>query len=121
MSNKTWKKVSLVHSADMAALHHYGDMKIKDLVAMFPQYSQRSVYRHAKRKIGDKEPEDRRKYNKGRPHVMSMRDQRLRVTFTVARLTLEVGLLGKVALRIVRKISTRAATSTSKCGRKADL
>jgi len=82
---------------------------------------QPTVYRHAKRKIGDKEPEDRRKYNKGRPHVMSMRDQRLRVTFTVARLTLEVGLLGKVALRIVRKISTRAATSTSKCGRKADL
>jgi len=102
------------HSADMAALHQREGMKIKDLAAIFPQYSQRSVYRHPKRKIRDKDSEYRRKYNKGRPRVMSMRDQRnllreiprLRRTersFIMARLALEVGLLEKVKLRTVRK------------------
>ena len=111
---KNWKKVSVRHSAEIAALHQKAGLKIKELVNLFPQYSQRSIYRHSRREIGEEEPEDKRKKNKGRPPILTVRDKRriLRAIpilrqkegwFTAKRLAVETGVVNKVTIRTVRK------------------
>ena len=116
---KKWTKITLRHSSNMAALHQQAGVKIKELIAMYPQYSPRSIYRHAKQELSSKDPEDRRKYNKGRPPVLSLRDKRkilraiprlrrLEGSFNSARLAVEVGLAGKVNLRTIRKFLNKS-------------
>ena len=106
--------VTPVHSADMAALHQHANVKIKEIVKMFPQYSQATIYRHAKRKIGADPPINRSKFNKGRPsklnegdkRIISRSIKRLRVshgTFSSTHVQVEAGLEKRVSNRTVRR------------------
>ena len=111
---KTWHQVSVSHSAEMAALHQKSGMTIKELVEMFPQYSQRSIYRHAKKPFNQEAPHDKRKFNKGQPPKLTFRDKRtiLRMikilrwregSFSAKRLALAAGVINKISMRAFRK------------------
>lgn len=109
---KKWTKVSIQHSAEIAALHQKSNLKIKELVGMYPQYSPRSIYRHSKTKFNE-ETHDKRKFNKGRPKLLNDYDRRnivrnikyLRTTegnFTSRRLASMSGLSSKIKPRTFR-------------------
>ena len=68
-------KIPLDVSIYLRYLHQHGRKTPKELVKLFPNYSQRSIYRHAKKTIGDCR-EDGRKFNQGRPRLLSPRDSR---------------------------------------------
>jgi transposase len=56
-------------------LHHEGGISCSELVKRYPQYAPRSVYRHAKKRVGET-ISDKRKMNKGRPRKLTLRDER---------------------------------------------
>lgn len=107
--------VTIRDSADMAALHQRSNVPVKTLCTMFPMYSQRSIYRHAKRKLGQT-IEDKRKHNPGRPTKLTAHDRRailravknLRRTegynFTTKRIKVEAGLVGVVSNRTIQRV-----------------
>jgi len=116
---KPWTKVTVMHSAEIAVMHQKAGMKIKEILEQFPQYSPRSVYRHAKKQISEEAPFDKRKTNKGRPPKLTVRDKRntLRAVpklrrreggFTASRVALEAGVNTKVCVRTVRKVMNRS-------------
>ena len=117
MSAKVTKKshVHIRHSADMTALHQHANVKIKELITMFPQYSSATIYRHAKRPLGTDIPINKSKFNKGRPRKISQRYSRKIVrsikvlredlgSFTSRRVSIEAGIDSFfVCNRIVRR------------------
>ena len=46
------KPIPIRDSAQMASLHEHGELKAKEVIKLFPTYSQASIYRHSKRHIG---------------------------------------------------------------------
>ena len=106
-------------------------MKGKDLLNRFPQYSKRSIYRHATLPV-QQPPEDKRKRNKGRPFALDDRDQRhlesaiqrLRRTeegvFTSVHLQKFCGLQG-VDNRTVRRCLNRKGYGYRQCRKKGQL
>ena len=56
-------------------LHQHGGLKGKELTDRFPQYSARSIHRHASLPVGAAAT-DKRKHNKGRPPKLTARDKR---------------------------------------------
>ena len=60
----------------MRYLHQHGGMKISDIVKQYPQFAERSIYRHCKKEVNPGLMQDRRKYNKGRPRKLNSRDER---------------------------------------------
>ena len=70
-----YKKIPLNASIYLRYLHQHGKVSKADLVKKYPQYSRRSIYRHASLPVGDP-CEDKRKHNKGRPKALSQRDER---------------------------------------------
>ena len=82
--------VHIRHSSDMAALHQHANVKVKQLITMFPQYSPATIYRHAKRPIGKDIPINKSKLNKGRPRKISQRDSR-KIVRSVKVLRKEIG------------------------------
>ena len=117
MKTKVNKKtrVHIRHSAEMAALHQHANVKIKEVIAMFPQYSRATVYRHAKRPLGAAIEANKSHYNTGRPRKLSERDSRniLRAvktlretlgTFTSPRVAIEANIdASRVSNRTVRR------------------
>ena len=118
-TKKVYQKVSVRHSAEIAVMYQKCNIKIKEIVKNYPQYSVRSIYRHAKICIGSEPPQDKRKFNKGRPQMLSIREKRhllraikeLRIkegNFTSKRLAVEAGLYNKVCNRTIRKYLNKA-------------
>lgn len=70
-----YKKIPRDVSVYLRYLHQHGGLKGKELTEKFPEYSERSVHRHARLPIGE-DPEDKRKQNKGRPRLLTERDMR---------------------------------------------
>ena len=112
-------KVTIRHSANMAALHQHAGVTIKKLMKMFPQYGQASIYRHAKREITAEPPIDRRKNDKGRPSKLTDCERRNIVAsikklrkssghFTSSRVGLKCGVSTKVCNRSVRRVLNQA-------------
>ena len=108
-------KVTVRHSAEMAAMHQKAGRKVIDVCRSFPQYSIASVYRHANKKIGEEAPLNLRTRNRGRPSKFSQQDRRaiLRAipklrqavgSFTSPRVALEAGVADKVSNRSVRRV-----------------
>lgn len=106
-------KVTVEHSAQMAAMREAG-IPIPDIVKTFDSYSQATVYRHCKIRLGQPTRSDRRVNNKGRPRKLSDRDERrilraipeLRRTegsFTSKRIASEAGLSGSVSNKTIRR------------------
>ena len=114
-SNKKGSLVSFRHSAEMAALHQKAGTHVKELIKMYPQYSRASIYRHAKKKLCTEPPQDRRRFNKGRPTKVSVRDHRqilrsltkLRATegvFISGRIATHAGVSEHLSRRTVRRV-----------------
>ena len=70
-----YKKIPRDVSVYLRYLHQHGGLKGKELTDRFPDYSTRSIHRHARLPIGE-EPVDKRKQNKGRPRKLTERDIR---------------------------------------------
>lgn len=111
---KSKSKVTIQHAAEMAALYQKANIRGKELVELFPQYSRASIYRHATKTIGEERVDGRTK-NKGRPCKLSEHDKRrilraipkLRKTdgsFTVPRIRTESGLDGVCSDRTVQRV-----------------
>jgi len=109
-------KINIKTSALLRALHQEAGVPCAELVRRYPQYSRRSIYRHA-RKSEDTSLEDRRKHNKGRPRILSVREERLiirtlmnlrrhRASFTAKRIQEEAG-LQHVSIRTIQRVLHR--------------
>lgn len=98
-------------------LHHEGRIPCSELVRRYPQYAPRSIYRHAKKPIGEA-VFDRRKLNKGRPRKLTLRDERsiirtvkkLRadsLSFSSKRIKTEANIRADISCRNVRRFLNR--------------
>ena len=69
-------KVTVEHSAQMAAMREAG-IPVSKIVMKFENlYSRATVYRHSSIRLGQPARADRRVNNKGRPRKLSERDER---------------------------------------------
>lgn len=116
------------HSAEMAAVHQHANISINKLKEMFPQYSQATIYRHAKHTISAEPRENKTKNNSGCPRKLTEYHyrritraiQRLRITegsFTSKRIFLESGITG-VSNRTFRRALNRLGYSYRQTRRK---
>ena len=69
------KKIPIEVSIYIRYLHQHGKVCEKDLLKKFPQYSSRSIYRHASLPVGQVSADGRKK-NKGRPKLITGRESR---------------------------------------------
>lgn len=110
---KKWEKVTIRHSAEIAALHQKAHVPVSEIVEMYPQYSRRSIYRHASKPFNE-EHHDRRKYNKGRPGKLNLRHKRIILrmipklrredaSFTLKKLAIASGVEDKVNIRTLSR------------------
>ena len=113
MANRN--QVTVRHSTEIAALYQKAGVSGGKLLEIFPQYSKASIYRHAKKPIGEAPAHDKRKENKGRPSKLTPKDKRrilrsvktLRATdgsFTSPWIAVEAGVASKVSNRTVRRV-----------------
>ena len=70
-----YKKINVKTSMLLRALHQEAGVSCPELVKRYPQFSERSIYRHAK-STSDTMASDKRKNNKGRPKKLTLRDER---------------------------------------------
>ncbi len=98
-------------------LHHESGIPCSELVKRYPQYAPRSIYRHAKKHVGEA-IFDKRRLNKGRPRKLTLRDERgiiralkkLRnesVSFSSRRIKTEANVPEDVSCRNVRRFLNR--------------
>eukprot|EP00794_Sanderia_malayensis_P001028 gene1028-biopygen266 len=106
-------KVTVQHSAEIAALYQKTGVSGRKLLEMYPQYSKATVYRHTRKPLNGK-CHDARKQNKGRPPKLTGKDMRhvLRTipklreregSFTSRRVAVEAGVEEKVSNCTVRR------------------
>ena len=58
---KTKLKISQETTIYMGYLHQHGGMKISHIVKQYPQFAERSIYRHCKKEVNPGEMQDRTK------------------------------------------------------------
>ena len=98
-------------------LHQEGGVLRSELVRRYRQYAPRSIYRHAKKCLGE-EVCDKRRQNKGRPRKLSLRDERSiirtihkprneSVSFSSKRIKTEANIPEDVSCRNVRRFLSR--------------
>ena len=126
-----YTKIPVEVSIYLRYLHQHGGVKGRDLVKRYPQYSPRSIYRHASLPVNEPAA-DRRKQNKGRPRALNARDERhlesgikrLRRTeegvFNSVHLQRLCGLQG-VSNRSVRRALNRKGYGYRQCRKKGQL
>eukprot|EP00794_Sanderia_malayensis_P001342 gene1342-1482_t len=68
-------KVTVQHSAEIAALYQKAGVSGRKLLEMYPQYSKATVYRHTRKQLNAK-CHDARKQNKGCPPKLTGKDMR---------------------------------------------
>ena len=126
-----YKKIPRDVSVYVRYLHQHGGLKGKELTDKFPEYSPRSIHRHARLPIGE-DPADKRKQNKGRPRLLTEHDTRhiersihhLRRTeqgvFTSIHIQEQSGTLN-VSNRTVRRHLNRQGYGYRQCRKKGQL
>ena len=126
-----YKKIPLDVSVYLRYLHQHGGLKGKKLCEKFPQYSARSIHRHAALPVGA-DTRDKRKENKGRPRKLTEREkrhvesaiQRLRHTeqgvFTSVHIQEQSGTT-RVCNRTVRRHLNRVGYGYRQCRKKGQL
>lgn len=118
-NNNKNKKMPLEVSVRLRYLHQDKGLKICELVKRkeFNRYSKSNVYMHAKKPIEDIK-EDRRKENKGRPKLLTVRDERNIIrsigtlrqqegSFCTRRLRVEAGVEENISDTTVRRCMNR--------------
>ena len=103
-------KVSIEHSAEMAALRKCGTT-LPDIVKMFPMYGRATVYRHAKKEPGQGPRVDGRKNNKGRPRKLDERDKRS-ILRAIPRLRAREGQFHSKRVAVVAGVEHKAHNRT---------
>ena len=68
-------KISVEHSCQISALHQISNVKDKNLIQMFSQYSKAQIYVHAKKPINGEPVFDHHKLQKGCPRKFSAHDE----------------------------------------------
>ena len=107
------KVVPLEHSVEMRYLYQVAGLRSKKLLERFPNYSNVTVYKHAKKAFNASTILDRRRQNKGRLPKLTEQDARIlsrtipklrkmEGSFTSKRIQLEAGLM-HVSNRTVRR------------------
>ena len=126
-----YKKIPRDVSVYVRYLHQHGGLRGKALTDKFPEYSARSIHRHARLPIGE-DPKDKRKENKGRPRLLTERDIRhveasihhLRRTeqgvFTSVHIQEQSG-TSTVSNRTVRRHLNREGYGYRQCRKKGQL
>lgn len=105
-------KITALHAAQIQCLYQVSGVSVKEILKRFTQYSRSLVYKWTKVPINAPSVPDKRKFNKGRPRKLCVRDSReivrclknLRETeghFTSKRIQVDSGLL-HVCNRTVR-------------------
>ena len=100
------------------------DVKGKELLKLYPEYSRLSLYRHAVKSTYSTQIVDKRKFNKGRPKKVSLREERIILreirklrdesgSFAIKRLRLVSGLGDKVCDETVRNLFKRKGVQIS--------
>ena len=69
-------KISVENSCQIRALYQISNVRGKNLLQMFLQYSNAQKYVHAKKPINGEPVFNHRKLNKGRPRKFSAHDER---------------------------------------------
>ena len=69
-------KISHEHSAQIRVAYQLSNVRGKNLIKMFPQYSKAAIYKHAKKPLNGEPVFDKRKMNKGRPKKLTVQDER---------------------------------------------
>jgi len=64
-----FQKIPTDISVLLKYLHQKKNVKCSELAITFPKYAPRSIYRHAKKPLGET-VHDKRHYNKGRPRKL---------------------------------------------------
>ena len=85
-TKRKYEKIGLKASMYIRVLHQEQGISGPELVKRFPQFSERSIYRHAASTTLD--VEDKRKNNKGRPRKLNEREER-KIVRTLKRLRKE--------------------------------
>jgi len=65
-----------MHAARIQLMYQELNIRSKDLLRRWPQYSRSVIYRWAAKPIEQTIPVDKRKFNKGRPRKLSKQDGR---------------------------------------------
>ena len=78
MNNKQNQSVKISNemSLYLRYLHQEGSVSCKELKEHYPMFASRSIYRHARKKFTATIPVDGRKFNKGPPRKLDVRDER---------------------------------------------
>ena len=87
------RKIDRNLSIYLKYLHQEGNISKAELARRYPEYAQRSIYRHASQQV--EEVADRRRENKGRPRKLTDRDERL-------------------IIKTMKKLRTKVASFTAK-------
>ena len=69
-------KISVEHPCQIRALYQISNVRGKNILQMFPQYSKAQIYVHAKKPINGEPVFNHRKFNEGRPRKFSPHDER---------------------------------------------
>ena len=83
-------RISHEHSAQNRAAYQLSNVRGKNLIKMFPQYSKAAIYKHAKKPLNGEPVFDKRKMNKGRPKKLTVQDERC-ILRTIPKLRKELG------------------------------
>lgn len=116
---RKYEQVNVRHSCEISALHQHANVSLKELKKIFPQYSQASLYRHAKRKIGAELTVPPLKTKKGRPKKLCAEEHQKIITslhvlretdgsFTSPRVAVKAGVATKVSTRTVRRVLNKS-------------
>ena len=116
---RRYEKVTMRHSCEISILYQQTKMPMKSIVKLFPQYSQATIYRHAKKKVGDTSKKSGSGKKKGRPSKLNNGEKErivrsidvLRETdgsFTSPRVAVKAGVETKVSNRTVRRVLNKS-------------
>ena len=89
--------VSCKESGYMRLLHQDVKLPVREICRRFPQFSQRTVYRHAKGKVPLRDT-DARKFNRGRPKKLTARDVR-KITRAIVKLRRFAGTFSSIRIQ----------------------
>jgi hypothetical protein len=126
-----YTKIPLPISIYIRYLHQHGKVCGKELLKKFPQFSRRSIYRHASLPVVEI-MEDRRKQNKGRPKLITPRHSRRLLACVKQLRRIEQGVFNSVHLqeeahlqhvsnRTVRRVLNSNGYRYRQCRKKGQL
>lgn len=98
-------------------LHQENGLRCSELCKRYRSYQKSTIYHHTQLPIGEKAI-GKRKFNRGRPEVLSNRDKR-KIVNTIPKLRKEVGSFSARRLKLEAAIDDVSARTVRRCMNKA--